>query len=95
MVHFKARVNDKGELVKDPNGRLVKGELDRISVMEKRAGWGAEYPENIRNGEWEYALFRADGARNETANVKACFECHKPKGSQDFIFKTEELKASR
>jgi hypothetical protein len=95
LVHFKARVNDTGELVKDPNGRLVKGELDRIGVMEKRTGWGTEYPEDIRNGEWEYALFRADGARNETANIKACFECHKPKEAQDFIFRIEELKASR
>jgi hypothetical protein len=95
LVHFKARVNDKGELVKDPNGRLVKGDLDRIGVMEKRTGWGAEYPDDIRNGEWEYALFRPDGTRNEAANIKACFQCHKPKAAQDFIFKFEELKTSR
>ena len=48
---FKALVNEKGELVKDPNGRLVRGPLDRIVVMEKRTGWGIEYPENLRNGE--------------------------------------------
>ena len=95
MVHFKARVNDKGELVKDPNGRLVMGDLDRISVMEKRTGWGAEYSDDIRNGEWEYALFRPDGTRNETANIKACFQCHKPKAAQDFVFSAEDLKASR
>jgi hypothetical protein len=22
--------------------------------MEKRTGWGAGYPDNIRNGDWEY-----------------------------------------
>lgn len=95
LVHFKARVNDKGELVKDPNGRLVKGDLDRIGVMEKRTGWGAEYPDDIRNGEWEYALFRPDGTRNETANLKACFQCHKPKSAQDFVFKFEELRTPK
>jgi hypothetical protein len=95
LVHFKARVNDKDEPVKDPNGRLVKGNLDRIGVMEKRTGWGAEYPDDIRNGEWEYALFRPDGTRNEAANIKACFQCHKPKDAQDFVFKFEELKTSR
>lgn len=91
LVHFKARVDDKGDLVKDPNGRLVKGELDRIGVMEKRTGWGTEYPEDIRNGEWEYALFRPDGTRNEKANIKACFECHKPKSGEDFVFTFSKL----
>src|SRR5688500_3729911 len=38
---FKALVDEKGELVKDPNGRLVRGRLDRVVVMEKRQGWGA------------------------------------------------------
>jgi hypothetical protein len=94
LVHFKARVNDRGELVKDPNDRLVKGELDRIGVMEKRTGWGVEYLDDIRNGEWEYALFRPDGSRNEQASVKACFQCHKPKSAQDFVFMFEQLVAA-
>jgi hypothetical protein len=29
-------LNDKGELVKDANGRLIRGPLNRIVVMEKR-----------------------------------------------------------
>ena len=37
---FKALLNDKGELVKDANGRLIRGPLNRIVVMEKRTGWG-------------------------------------------------------
>ena len=91
LVHFKARVDDKGELVKDPNGRLVKGDLDRIGVMEKRTGWGVEYPDDSRNGEWEYALFRPVGSRNEQANIKACFQCHKPKSGLDFVFTFSQL----
>lgn len=91
FVHFKAKADEKGELVKDPNGRLVRGELDRIGVMEKRTGWGVEYPEDIRNGEWEYALFRPDGTRNDKANIKACFQCHKPQSEQDFLFTLSKL----
>jgi hypothetical protein len=91
FVHFKARVDDKGELVKDPNGRLVRGDLDRIGVMEKRTGWGVEYPDDIRNGEWEYGLFRPTGTRNEQANIKACFQCHKPRSGQDFLFTLPQL----
>ena len=91
LVHFKAQVDDKGQFVKDPNGRLVKGVLDRIGVMEKRIGWGAEYPDDMRNGEWEYASFRPDGTFNEKANVKPCFQCHKPQSGQDFLFTLREL----
>ena len=88
---FKALVNEKGELVKDPNGRLVRGPLDRIVVMEKRTGWGIEYPEDLRNGEWEYARFLPDGSRDPKADIKGCFECHKPKGDQDFVFTWPQL----
>jgi hypothetical protein len=88
LVHFKARLNEKGELIKDPNGRL-----DRIGVMEKRAGWGAEYPDEMRNGEWEYAFFKPDGARNEQADIKGCFGCHKPNSGKDFGFTFDKLPA--
>ena len=49
-----------GNPEKDANGRFIKDELVGYTVMEKRKGWGAEYPENIRNGEWEYQAFTAD-----------------------------------
>jgi hypothetical protein len=88
---FKAVLNDKGELVKDANGRLVRGRLDRIVVMEKRTGWGAEYPSDLRNGEWEYARFGADGAPSQNVKYDACFQCHKPKADQDFVFSYQQL----
>ena len=46
--------------------------------MEKRTGWGTEYPDDIRNGEWEYQAFKADKSPNTAANLTACFNCHKP-----------------
>jgi hypothetical protein len=60
--------------------------------MEKQAGWGAEYPAELRNGEWEYQSFRADKSVNDKANLKACFECHKPLESRkDFVFSYDKL----
>jgi Cytochrome P460 len=88
---FKALVNEKGELVRDPNGRLVRGPLDRIVVMEKRTGWGIEYPDDLRNGEWEYARFLPDGSRDPKADIKGCFQCHKPLSDQDFVFTWPQL----
>src|SRR6185436_10590385 len=47
LVQYKAVVDDKGNVVKDGNGRFRKGDLVAYTVMEKRAGWGAEYPGDI------------------------------------------------
>jgi plastocyanin len=85
LLQFKAQVDAQGNPVKDARGRFVKGELIAYAVMEKRRGWGAEYADDIRNGEWEYALFGADGTFNDKANYKACFQCHKPHDAQDFV----------
>jgi plastocyanin len=85
LIQYKAQVDAQGNPVKDAKGRFMKGDLIAYAVMEKRTGWGAEYPEDIRNGEWEYAVFTADGKFNEKANYKACFQCHKPHDQMDFV----------
>ena len=91
MEVYQAKVDDKGALVKGSDGRLVKGNLVGIFVMEKRAGWGAEYPESLRNGEWEYARFAPDGAR-QNVDTKPCFECHKPESAKDYVFTHDKVR---
>ena len=87
MVQWKAKLDGQGNPEKGADGRFIKGDLNGYAVMEKRKGWGAEYPENIRNGEWEYQAFTPAKAANPNAKLTACFECHKPLPSgQDFVF---------
>jgi hypothetical protein len=69
-------------------------EIAGIAVMEKRAGWGTEYGDDIRNGEWEYQAFKADKTVNDKANLKSCFTCHKPLDKQDFVFSFEKMKSA-
>jgi plastocyanin len=85
LVQYKAQVDAQGQPIKDVKGRFVKGDPVAITVMEKRAGWGTEYPDDMRNGEWEYAAFSFDGKLNSQANYKACFQCHKPHEKLDFV----------
>lgn len=85
LIQYKAQVDAAGAPIKDARGRFVKGDLIAHAVMEKRAGWGTEYPAEWRNGEWEYAAFGADGKLNEKANYKGCFECHKPHEKMDYV----------
>ena len=93
LVQHKAQLDASGTPVKGPNGRFVKGDLIAFTVMEKRAGWGTEYPPEIRNGDWEYAVFAPDGKLNDKANYKACFECHKPHEKQDYVISLAALKS--
>jgi plastocyanin len=91
LVQYKAKVDEKGVPVKDAKGRFIKGDLVAYTVMEKRKGWGAEYADDIRNGEWEYQAFTPDKKVNDKANLKACFQCHKPHEKQDFVISLARL----
>jgi plastocyanin len=90
---YAVKLDEKGTPVKDANGRFIKEKLAAITVMEKRQGWGAEYPAQKRNGEWEYAAFTPEGKPNEKANagIDACFNCHKPHEKQDYVISLARL----
>jgi len=71
------------------------GRLHRYVVMEKRSGWGADYPPELRNGEWEFEAFNADRTVNTNDDVSRCFACHKAQGQRDYVFTLERMKDAR
>jgi len=93
-VHYSAKLDADGNPVKGPDGKFVKGDLLRYAVMEKEKGWGTDYPEDKRNGEWEYRIFNADKTPNDKANLSACFGCHLPQAKQDFVYSYDNLKTA-
>jgi hypothetical protein len=95
LVQYRALVDGDGNPTKNAEGRFSKGDVVGYTVMEKRAGWGTEYPEAIRNGEWEYQAFTPAKVVNDKANLTACFQCHKPLDKQDFVFSYDRLKGHR
>jgi hypothetical protein len=95
LVQYKAKLDASDAPEKDANGRFIKGELIGYTVMEKRDGWGTEYGDDIRNGDWEYQAFKADRSVNDKAVLKNCFTCHKPLDKQDFVFSFEAMKNAK
>lgn len=93
LVRYSAKLDAQGMPVKDEGGRMIKNGILGINVMQKGRGWGAAYPDTLRNGEWEYRAFKADNTPNEQANLSACFSCHKAQASQDYIYEYDKLKA--
>jgi plastocyanin len=91
LVQWSVHQDDKGIPLKGADGRFLKKDILAHTVMEKRTGWGKEYPDSLRNGEWEYQVFNPAGLPNPKANIKACFECHKPHEKMDFVMTLSKL----
>ena len=90
MEDHKAKLDTAGEEPeRDALGRMVPtDEVTNVFVMEKQPGWGAAYPPEKRNGEWEYAWFLPDGSRRPDAKFDGCFGCHMSRAGdgRDFTF---------
>lgn len=83
-----------------PNGTVIMmedyrgGRLHRYIVMEKQAGWGAAYPENVRAGDWEFREFAPDRTPNTTENGQRCMSCHQSQAGQDFVFTLDRMRSA-
>jgi plastocyanin len=97
LVQWSVEQDANGVPLRSAEGRFIKKDVIAHTVMEKRAGWGADYPSDWpRNGEWEYAAFTPEGQPNAKANAnnKACFTCHLPHAKQDFVISLAKLNNS-
>jgi hypothetical protein len=94
VVRYAARLDAQGNPLKAAHGILLKGDIVGFGVMEKRTGWGTEYPDTLRNGEWEYRAFTADKTSHPGLKLTACFACHKPQADRDFVQAYDKLKAA-
>ncbi len=94
MEVFAAQVDENGEPVLDSDGKFIPEILKVIAVMEKGEGWGNDYPEDVRNGDWEYAFFAPDGALKADVETGPCMECHLPYAEDDYIIYRDQLDAA-
>ena len=93
-AQYQIQRDSQGNPVLGSDGHFIKANLSGYIVMQKHAGWGAEYPPELRNAEWEYQIFKADKTPNKDVKLTACFECHKPFASQDYVQEYEKLKGA-
>jgi hypothetical protein len=92
MEVYKAELDANEQPVVGADGFFVPAELAAITVMETRTGWGANYPAEWRNDEWEFAAFTADDHSLVERDYQPCFACHKPLAEADFLFSLDALK---
>jgi ketosteroid isomerase-like protein len=90
VVEYATSLKDgEGELLRDPKGALLKGDVVRVDVMRRGRDFGAPYGDR-RAGEWEFSSFRRDGSALITpASGADCAACHRNAGAdKDFVFRS-------
>ncbi len=95
MENYAALETTDGRLATDAQGKLIKADLLRVFVMGKNAGWGQDVPESLRNGNWVYASYLADGRARGPEDTATCRACHLPLANKDFVHRYDEHFSSR
>lgn len=95
MENYAAMETTDGRLATGPDGKLIKADLLRVFVMGKNAGWGQAVPEPLRNGNWVYASYLADGRTKGPEDTATCRACHLPLANKDFVHRYDEHFAAK
>lgn len=88
---YKAKKDANGKVITSALGRRIIDELAVIAVMEKQPGWGAKFPDGLKNGDWDFATFKPDGSVAKK-DLNSCRACHSPLTSTQHTFSSEHLK---
>lgn len=87
---YKAKKDKDGKVVESSLGRRIRDKLAAIAVMQKGEGWGAAFSEDLRNGDWDFAIFSPDG-KQLNKDLNACRSCHAPLKETQHLFSFEHL----
>jgi len=76
------------------DGYFVAGDLVGYTAMAREAGWGRDFPDMLRNEDWNYAVFTPAKAPRPGINQALCLACHKPLDKASYTFTLNELTAA-
>ena len=74
------------------DGRWTPGAVKNYVGMETRAGWGDAIPPLLRNGNWNYGVWSADGTPRLALQQPRCLACHQPKAADSYVFTLAALR---
>lgn len=89
---YKAKKDDKGEVIESDLGRRIRGKFAAVAVMQRGEGWSAKYPEELRTGDWDFAIFNPAGERLVKKDLNSCRSCHAPLKETQYLFSIEHMK---
>ena len=89
---FKAKMGPDKKPVVGADGFFISTGRAGFTAMERRAGWGNDFPGMIRNGNWHYGVFKADRSLRPNVNQATCLACHLPFANDSYLFTMKALK---
>lgn len=69
------------------------GKVFRYFVMEKQAGWGADYEASRRTDDWQFQSFRPDRTVNMSENTARCQSCHDSRKDSQYLYTFNDLRS--
>ncbi len=88
---FKAKLGPDKKPIVGADGFYVSVGRAGFTAMERQAGWGDDFPDLIRNGNWHYGVFKADRSVRPGVNQATCLACHKPLANDSYLFSLKAL----
>ena len=61
--------------------------------MEKGEGWGLDFSEEQRTGDWHFQQFDPDGQVRRTAFAERCQSCHQSQAANAYMFTSDRMRA--
>ena len=91
---YSAKLDANKNPIKGADGFFEPDKLVGYTAMQRDAGWGADFPAELRNEEWNYAAFALD-KKARAVNQAECLACHKPLDRESYTFTVKELAAAK
>ena len=86
-----ARLDGERKPVTGSDGHYLSDRFLAFAVMGNGPGWGDAFPDMLRNGDWNYAVFGPDMKARAGVNQAECLACHKPLDKTSFVFSLEPM----
>ncbi|HEU4350265.1 MAG TPA: cytochrome P460 family protein [Burkholderiales bacterium] len=91
---YSAKKGADGKPEMGADGFFVPEKLLLYTAMATGPGWGNEFPEMLRNGNWNYAIFTLEKQHRPGVNQAECLGCHKPLDKVSYVFTLKQLSAA-
>lgn len=88
---YKAKKDASGKVMTSSLGRRIRGDFAAVAVMQKERGWGDVFPAELRNGDWDFAIFSPTGDRLVQKDLDECRACHAPLKNTQYLFSLEHM----